>query len=489
MARASIVASLTAAPSSDGREIPELGPVAEWLEVRADQVGDFDPGWLRSLFPGNLLYSLRSRAAGGEFAGSAAERSSRIRKAARAYDMVELEAGADLEPATVSEIPPGKRMASWYGSIANRGELEGRLHALSTLEARTYKIVVTGGRGSDAVAPLCLLNSLGRSDIVAYASGESGLWARLVAPQFGAPLIFASASRSPNADGEPSASRLIDDYGLPSLSRIEEIYGIVGNPVRHSLSPRIHNAAYRALGYPALFVPFLADSFGDFCEEVATNGQLESLGLRVKGLTVASPHKEDALSQATQASVMARRAGAANVFVRENGHWRADTTDPDGVKLILKRGISLRGKRAAVVGCGGAGRAVAAALRQSGCDVTLVNRGLNRGQFASGMLGLPFVKLSSFRADGFSILVNATPVGRDEDELPFDTDRLSEEGAVVDLAYGSKPTTLAARSRASGRAVIDGLDVLEAQVLRQFRIMTGKKMPAAGLAAIARANV
>src|SRR5262249_37368809 len=141
MGKTSIVAALTAGPSADGGEILELAPVAEWLEVRADIAGDIDPSRLRDLFPGHLLYSLRSLGAGGKFVGSAAERSSRLRRAARDYDMVELEFGTDLVPSNVSEIPPRKRMASWYGSAANQAELEDRLHALSTVEARTYKIV------------------------------------------------------------------------------------------------------------------------------------------------------------------------------------------------------------------------------------------------------------------------------------------------------------------------------------------------------------
>jgi 3-dehydroquinate dehydratase/shikimate dehydrogenase len=271
---------------------------------------------------------------------------------------------------------------------------------------------------------------------------------------------------------------LVEDYGLPSLSPVDEIYGIVGNPINHSLSPRIHNAAYRALKHPALFMPFQVVSFGDFWREVITSGKLESLGIPVRGLTVSSPYKEAALRQAGASSPMSRLIGAANLFVRNNGHWKADTTDPEGVILAIRnRGFSLNAKKAAVVGCGGAGRAVAAALAEAGADVTLVNRGLERGRMAARLLRLPFIPLSSFAASDFSVLINATPVGRDDNNMPFELDGASEDAVVIDLVYGSAPTPLISSALASGRDVIDGHEVLLIQVLHQFHKMTGLDMP------------
>jgi len=132
------------------------------------------------------------------------------------------------------------------------------------------------------------------------------------------------------------------------------------------------------------------------------SSRLESIGISMRGLTVVSPYKEASLEAAGVRSAMVHRAGSANIFVRNNGHWRADTTDPEGVVLaIRRRGIGLERKRAAVVGCGGAGRAVAAALEQEGAAVTLVNRGLERGGHAVKLLGLPFAPLAGFKAAGF----------------------------------------------------------------------------------------
>jgi 3-dehydroquinate dehydratase/shikimate dehydrogenase len=279
---------------------------------------------------------------------------------------------------------------------------------------------------------------------------------------------------------EPSITKLIEDYGLPSLSPARELFAIIGSPVFHSLSPRLHNAAYRAMNYPALFVPLQVESFDEFWLEVVRSKVLDSLGLPFNGMTVASPHKEAALQAARIASPMASRAESANILVRNNGWWNADTTDPEVIYMASReRSIEVSQKRAAVIGCGGAGRAIASALVQSGAGVTLINRGAERGRHAAKLLGLSYIPLPDFDVEGFDIVVNATPVGRDSNEVPFKLENLNDEAVVIDLVYGASPTTLIANSVAREQIAIDGRDVLLTQVLRQFTLMTGKEMSAA----------
>jgi 3-dehydroquinate dehydratase/shikimate dehydrogenase len=399
-------------------------------------------------------------------------------QAARHYDLIDLEGERDLLPDLLSEIPWHKRLISWHGVRPDSSGLHARFERFSTVAARIYKLVPMAAHVGDGFAPLSLLKSLRRSDTIAYAAGQTGLWSRLVAPHLGAPIVFGVAVETRGTNGEPTIRRLIEDYGLPTLAPLEAMYGIVGNPVHHSLSPRLHNAAYRALGHPALYVPFPTESFPDFWREVVEGERLQALEVSLKGLTVVSPYKEAALGVAGARSPMVRRAGSTNIFLRTNGTWTADTTDPEGVLLILhERGIQVKGQRAAVVGCGGSGRAVAAALDQAGAEVTLVNRGLKRGRLAVRLLDLPFVPLSAFSVEGFSLVVNATPVGRDDNQLPFSIDRLSEDAVIIDLVYGSMPTPLVTGARARGHRAIDGKQVLLTQVLHQFRLMTGREMP------------
>jgi 3-dehydroquinate dehydratase/shikimate dehydrogenase len=467
MTQTSLIATLLAPPSPDGVELTALPDSVQWLELRADLAGDIDPDWLRDHFRGRLIYSFRN---------DAVDRPERLIAAVERYDRVELEPDRDFTPELLDQVPQEKRLVSWYGHCRNSSELRDRFDQVSSVSASLYKVVTKAERISEEFLPLWLLKSLRRTDTVAYADGPLGFWNRLAALQLGAPAIFSAAV--PNSLSEPTVAKLIDDYGLPEVRPVEELFAIIGNPVFHSLSPRLHNASYRAMRYPALFVPLRVDSFEEFWREFVLSKTLDSLGFPINGMTVASPHKEQALQAATNVSAMARQAEAANILVRNNGWWNADTTDPDVVYAAKQqRSVNVREKRAAVIGCGGAGRAIAAALVQSGAGVTLINRGAERGEHAAALLGLRYIPLPDFDAQGYDIVVNATPVGRDTDEIPFKIERLNNEAVVIDLVYGSRPTPLIGGMLARRQIAIDGRDVLLTQVRHQFQMMTGREMP------------
>ena len=245
----------------------------------------------------------------------------------------------------------------------------------------------TAAQPGDEIPALLLLASLGRRDVAAFAAGPAGAWTRLVAPRLGAPVVYGALGEVPGAPGQISIERLRRDYGLPELPRIEALFGIVGNPVTHSLSPRIHNTAYRALGIPAVYLPFHAASFGDFWLEVMENGALEAIGLPVRGLSVTAPFKESALAVCGAESPLVDLIGAANTLVWNQGVWEAEATDPDGVVLPLRdRGLDLERMAAAVVGAGGAGRSAAAGLARAGARVTMFNRDPERGRSSADHL-------------------------------------------------------------------------------------------------------
>jgi 3-dehydroquinate dehydratase/shikimate dehydrogenase len=442
--RASLIATLSGTPSPDGRELAALPRCVEFLEIRAAVAGKVKPEWLRNHFHGEPLY--------------------------------ELNIEDDLPEATLRETPAENRIVSWYGNAADVAQLQSRFAQMAAIPARFYKLVNTAKSLSQEFLPLTLLKSLGRTDTIAYANGTLGFWSRLIALQLGAPAIFGLAAPGPNAN-EPTVAKLIDDYGLPDLRPVKEIFAIIGNPIFHSLSPRLHNSSYRAMNHPALFVPLQVNSFAEFWRDFVQSKQLDAYGFPLNGMTVASPHKEEAFLTAKNVSAMVQQTQAANILIRNNGWWNADTTDPDVVYAAGNQNVSVREKRAAVIGCGGAGRAIAAALLESGAGVTLINRGAERGERAALLLGLPYIPLPDFDAEGYDIVVNATPVGRDTDEVPFALDRLSKHAVVIDLVYGSRPTPLVHNTLARRQVAIDGRDVLLTQVRNQFRLMTGKEMP------------
>ena len=478
--RATLVATVTALP--DGG-LASLGASAfeggEWLEGRGDLVGDLDPASLR-FFPGKLLYTLRSRFEGGAFEGSPERRKRRLIEAAARYDLVDLEAARDLSPEVLKAVPAERRVLSWHGPAADLDALRATFERMAVVPALLYKLVPTATQPGEELPALQFLKSLGRRDVIAFATGASGAWTRFVAPRLGAPVVYGALGEVAGAPGQLSIERLRNDYGLPELPPVETLFGIVGHPVAQSLSPRIHNRAYHALGIPALYLAFDAESFGDFWLEVVENGMLETLGFPLRGLSVTAPFKEAALAVAGAESPLAGLIGAANTLVWNQDVWEAEATDPDGVVLPLRdRGIVLDGLEAAVVGAGGAGRSAAEGLKKSGAQVTIFNRDPQRGRAAGERLKVPFLPLAELDPGQFGLLVNATSLGRGAgDPLPFDVDRLRPGATVIDLVYlMDRPTRLLDEAAARGAVAIDGREVLIDQARGQFRLMTGQGLP------------
>jgi len=473
--KATLIATLTAPPS---RELDGLAD-ADWLEVRADLLGDLDPAPVRRIFAGRLLYTLRSRAEGGAFEGSPERRKRRLLDAARRYDYVDLEMARDLAPEVLRAVPPERRVVSWHGPATPLPGLQAIFRRMAGVDAALYKLVPAATQPGEELPPLLFLKGLERQDVTAFSTGLGGTWTRLVAPRLGAPVVYGAAGDVPGAPGQPTIRQLVRDFGLPALPPVSVLFGIVGNPVSHSLSPRIHNAAYRELGVPALYLPFHTESFGEFWLEVVESGMLEELGLPIRGLSVTAPYKEAALAVAGAESPRAGLIGAANTLVWNQEVWEAEATDPDGIVLPLReRGIPIQGRDAAVIGTGGAGRSAAAGLASAGARVTLVNRGAERGLQAASLLDLPFMPLSELDPSAFDILVNATSVGRGDGEaLPFPVDGLRTGAVVIDMVYGDGPTPLLREAEARGAVMVDGREVLLGQAVGQFRMMTGRDLP------------
>jgi len=438
---------------------------SDWVELRADVAGDFD---LREFTSATTLYTLR---------GVIAERRERLLRAAATFDLIDLEPADLHDTLLLQRIHPERRVITWRGRARTMDDLDAALHAIRRVPARLYRIEVETPRSSETLLPMALLKRERRNDLTAYAIGAIGLWTRILAPRLGAPIVFGGGDD--RIDGMLPMELCIGDYGFPRLDPIDEIFGIVGDPILRSLSPRLHNAGFRAVGRRALYLPFHVSDFADFWTAMIEDRGFETLGFKVGALCVVSPHKEIAVSAPPVRTPMVSRTRSTNFFINEGGVWTADTTDPEGVLLTLReRGVEPRNQRVAVVGCGGSGRAIAAALQQAGADVTLVNRGLDRASLAIRLLKLPFVPLSSFSPRGYAIVVNATPVGYRAGEWPFDPASLGNDAVLIDLVYGAEPTALVTATRARGQITIDGRDVLRTQAMSQFHLMTGEPMPA-----------
>jgi shikimate dehydrogenase len=259
--------------------------------------------------------------------------------------------------------------------------------------------------------------------------------------------------------------------------------GVLGWPVRHSRSPAIHEAAYRALGlegwrYQLLPVP--PELFAETARALPGAGFV--------GANVTIPHKQAALALAGHASEAAHAIGAANSLTFADGQIEADNTDAPGLLAALP--ISAAGGRAMVLGAGGSARAAVWALRQAGAGEVMVwNRTPARARELCSGLGGRAVE----RPQPADLLVNCTAVGLAPSEpwpqLGLAPEDLAAYGCVVDLPYRDEETELVAAARQAGATVVDGLEVLVRQGALSLERWTGRPAPLAEMRSAARAAV
>ena len=255
------------------------------------------------------------------------------------------------------------------------------------------------------------------------------------------------------------------------------LYGIIGNPVAHSLSPVMHNAAFNALSLNGIYVPMKVQNLAYGLRGLAALG--------FTGVSVTGPHKETVMEYLDEIDPVARRIGAVNTLLfrshLDSGAVisRGFNTDWLGSNLALAEQMKLPGSKVLILGAGGAAKAVGFGLVEAGAEVVICNRSEERGQELARWLDCGFCsvdQLAGIQADG---LVNTTSVGMEPhaDAIPIDPDLLSGFSVVMDIVYAPLATTLLKKAAAAGCRTIDGLSMLLYQGAVQFKIWTGKQPP------------
>lgn len=281
------------------------------------------------------------------------------------------------------------------------------------------------------------------------------------------------------------------DLSMPRPSGHTSVAGVIGDPVRHSLSPALHNAAFAHLSLDWIYVAFEVPA-GEGSGAVAA---MRMLG--VKGLSVTMPHKDDVAAACDELSPSAALLGAVNCVRRQGDRMIGENTDGAGFLRSLRTqvGVDAAGLHAVVLGAGGAARAVIAALASGGASVTVVNRsapaaeraaavGTAAGATAGHDSAIDVMVGGIAAARDADLVVNATPLGmRPSDPMPIDPALLGSRQVVVDLIYRPERTPLLDAAAQAGATTLNGVGMLLFQAAEQFRMWTGHDAPVDVMAA------
>jgi 3-dehydroquinate dehydratase/shikimate dehydrogenase len=461
-----------------------------------------------------VILSLRRAGDGGQWRGAEADRRRLLREAlgasglraggGRRYAFVELE--HDLQDPALEEAA----RAGGCRLIRSLHHLGGVPIDLAARVRRLARAVQPRG-GSPGGLPKIVVGVHGSRDQrrlveafrelrvvekILLGMGEFGSFSRILAGRLGSWLAYCrpegaagpglASGEAPAAGAEqPDARTLVELYRFRQIGPRTALYGVVGNPIAHSLSPRLHNPGFAALGLDAVYLPFLADELAAFLRAAGALG--------VQGLSVTVPFKQRALRLAASAQEEALAAGAANTLLAAaggRGKWRAANTDVGGFLAPLEREApdALRpGATAVVLGAGGAARAVVYALAGRGLRVLVLNRTpararalARRFRAAWGGLGARAAEAIARLGAGPALIVQATTVGLGGAGDPLPEYSFRGEEVAYDLVYGPQPTSFLSRARAAGCRTIGGWSMLRAQAQAQFRLFTGCELPEPG---------
>ena len=254
---------------------------------------------------------------------------------------------------------------------------------------------------------------------------------------------------------------------------------MAGNPIAHSLSPLIHNAAFRRENINAVLLPLKVRALADLLAVVQE--------LPLAGVAVTMPLKQEVLPHLANMDPLTARIGACNTLrTGADGKLYGFNTDVAGILRPLERRLRLKGARIAVLGAGGAARAAVFGLAQQGAEVFVINRTHEKAVALARQAKVKSLKHEVFAKQRFDVLINSTPCGMkgNKQALPIAESELNA-GLVFDMVYNPLVTPLLALARSKGIPVISGLEMFVQQGARQFEIWTGKPAPEAEMMRVA----
>lgn len=441
---------------------------ADLVELRLDRLPANVLGEVPADLRPRVVATCRAAWEGGAFAGSEADREARLTAALDAgVGFVDVEWKAPFRAGLVARAR-ARTVVSLHDFEGIPSDLPATIAAMAAERPAVVKIAVTARALHDVVVLRDAGQAAGDVPVVLIAMGPRGVASRLLPGHLGSCWTYAGDGVAP---GQVAADRMREVYRLGVVSAQAALFGVTGQPLGHSLSPVLHNAACAARGIDAVYVPFEADDFDDLLRTATA--------LDVRGLSVTAPFKQHALACAIEADAATRAIGAANTLTRTPRGWVATNTDVEGFLAPLRACRTLRGARVAVLGAGGAARAVVAGLVAEHADVTVHARRPGQAE-ALTPLG---ARVGAWPPAGdWDVLVNTTPVGTtphtDETPLPDAALGARLEGRLVyDLVYNPARTRLLAAAAARGAATLGGLDMLLAQAAQQFVTWQGGVPP------------
>ncbi len=452
-----------------------------FVEFRLDYLRQPSSAWPRlrrflEMYPGTLAIATCRRAAnGGKFRGSVAAQADVLVKAANhgcQFVDVELQSALAMKPALLQKVRNAAALVLSFHDFRATRNLEKTFDKMRAFPADFYKLVTTATCLYDNVVMMKFLEQKSHQhSVVGLCMGEQGIISRVLGVRAGSVFTFAAAAPGEEtAPGQIAGSTLRSTYRIEQVDNATRVYGVAGDPVAHSLSPAMMNAAFRRETVNGVYLALHAKSMKDLMACVRD--------IPIHGLSITMPYKEEILGHLDNTDPFTGKIGACNTVVRaQDGRLYGFNTDVAGVVRPLEQRLALNGAKILVVGAGGAARAAVFGLRERGAEVYITNRTSTPGQKLAKRSRSKFVTRTQLRKLQFDGIINATPAGMGSSrETPLKENELKAR-YLFEMVYTPAETRLAKMAKAKGLQVVPGMEMFVQQGARQFEIWTGKPAP------------
>lgn len=422
-----------------------------------------------------VIATCRRAAAGGKFRGSIAGEIEILRKAADAGCQlidIELQTASRLKPSQIEKLRAEAAVVLSFHDFRGTPKLEPAFAKMSSIAADFYKIASTARDLYDNILLMDFLEKhRDRHSLVGLCMGDQGIISRVLGVRAGSAFTFGSlTAEEKTAPGQVTAQDLRNTYRIERVDSATRVYGVAGDPISHSLSPAIMNAALRRENVNGVFLALHAKSLKDLMACVKE--------IPIQGLAVTMPYKETIIPFLDNADPQTTKIGACNTVVRsQEGKFYGFNTDTAGVVRPLEQRMPLQDARILVLGAGGAARAAVFGLKERGAQIWILNRSAVSAQKLARQAKARCIKRGDLKRLDFDVIINATPVGMGNvRESPLNADEIKAR-LVFDMVYDPAETRLLQLAKERGAEVIAGSEMFVNQAAQQFEIWTGKPAP------------
>ena len=464
--QAKLCATVTGTTTQELREARDRVIGADLVELRLDYVRHPDVVGALADRSSPVVVTCRPTWEGGKFDGSEEERRALLIQALDlGAEFVDLEWGGGFDD--LIRARKGRNIVLSTHEFKNMpNDLIARYRAMRSTGAEIVKVAVHVTKLSDMLELRNIDIPTTEAKRIVIGMGPAGVVSRVLPDLFSSCWTYAGQGFAP---GQIDLKRMIEEFRVRDITCDTEIYGVLGSPLSHSLSPVMHNAGFASIERDAVYLPFEAYDVEDF--------MTVAKALSVNGVSVTAPFKEQVVKHLSTYDNFCKQIKAVNTLRYEENGWHGVNTDVPGFLDPLLGQVSFSDCRTAILGSGGAARAVAVALVSLGSAVTVYGRSKEKSEKVAQLANCSAGEWPP-PSESWDLLVNTTPIGTYPNvEVSPIPDGPFNGRIVYDLVYNPLVTRLLADASSAGCETIGGLRMLVSQALRQFEWWTGKTLP------------